>query len=46
MLYGALSRSVRCQSRLMRENKIRAMHQRCTIVLRAKRQYVVVPYAF
>jgi len=30
----------------MCENKIRAARQRCTIVLRAKRQYVVVPYAF
>lgn len=28
----------------MCENKIRAARQRCTIALRAKRQYVVVPY--
>ena len=30
----------------MRENKIRAARQRRMIALRARRQYVVVPYAF
>ncbi len=45
MLWGVLFRSVCCKLPMC-ENKIYATRERRIIALRAKRQYVVVPYAF